>query len=392
MKSLLAAIFLITCFPVIGQTEFEELEFESKSISEAYKPKGRNYAFIRSKKGTSGVNKNEAADAITSAPILEIVLVFTEFSAEDKATRKADNRERWENLMQTYPEYFESYPLYTNICQCNSAGDSAAFKKMQGFYVYYEGEEGAVVEPTPEVAAEPVKKAEDKKAPVEEKKVVENKPVVNEEKAVKQEQAPVETKKEPITEAPKEPINEPVKEPITQKPVEKEAKKKVEEPVEVEDDEPEQPAVKVAAKKRPVAGKPRRSKDAKACRSACYGFGDEDLNEFFKTNVVLSKKQKKKGKQQVAMVQLQLHFDGTIKKAMVTGQNSALNEQVQTAIKGMNAWNAAVKNGLAVKSNVKFTLKYDSSTKSLKANDIMITPRLGPKCVCVSDEEIFGGE
>src|SRR5262249_22675428 len=126
-------------------------------------------------------------------------------------------------------------------------------------------------------------------------------------------------------------------------------------------------------KKKPGAAgvaKPRRSKDTKACRPPCYESGDEDLNAFFKQNVVLTKKQKKKGKNLMAVVKLSLHFDGTIKKEMVTGENEDFNKQVEEAVKGMNKWNAAVKNGVSIKSEVKITLKFDKETKSMKPFEV----------------------
>jgi hypothetical protein len=86
-----------------------------------------------------------------------------------------------------------------------------------------------------------------------------------------------------------------------------------------------------------------------------------------------------------------LNFDGSIKKAMVTGTNEELNVLVSAAIKNMNLWNPAVKGGVTIKSQVKMTLKYDKETKGMKPFEMMITPRPNPKCTkCISDAEIFG--
>jgi hypothetical protein len=366
MKSLFAAILFVFCLPLAGQTEFEELDFEAESIKTPYRPVGKNYAFIRSKRGKSGVNRNNTADSILSLTINKIVLVFTELNKGDADEREEANRERWENLMRTYPEYFDyNSPTYVNVCQCNSNGDTEMFKQVQGFYIYFEGDE-----PEPEVAA-PVKPEPVTVSKLEEKK---EKPVVKE-----KEETVVMDDPEP------EKVAEPVKE---SKPVKESRKKKEKEEDDNMDVFPE-PA-RAAVVKKTGYSKPRRAKDPKACRPACYENGDEDLNYFFKENIKLSKKQRRKSKQLVAAVKLQLNFDGSIKKAMVTGPNTAFNQQVEEALKNMNLWNPTVKNGITVKSEVRMNLKYDRDTQSMKPADIMVAPRLSPKCKCVSDEEIFG--
>jgi len=50
---------------------------------------------------------------------------------------------------------------------------------------------------------------------------------------------------------------------------------------------------------------------------------------------------------------------------MVTGTNTELNETVTNAIKQMDLWNPTVKNGITVKSEVRFTLKYNKDKKDL---------------------------
>lgn len=90
------------------------------------------------------------------------------------------------------------------------------------------------------------------------------------------------------------------------------------------------------------------------------------------------------------MVRIQLNYDGSIKKSFITGEDEVLNQQVQAAIDQMGYWNPAVKGGVTVKSEVKFTLKYDKPTKSIRPTDFVINPRPGQKCPCVSDAELFG--
>ncbi len=374
MKSFLAIVLFLACLPLAAQTEsVDELEFESKSINNPYKPKNNNYAFIRSKRGKSGVNKNAKADSILTLPINEIVLVYTELNSADAAEREEANKERWENLLKTYPEYFENYPTYINVCQCNAQGDTVAFKKNQGFYIYFEGDEPVAAEPEPTPVAEP--------EPQKEVAVNNSKP----EKSQKAEKPSKAEKKKEVEETPVA-ENKPDRE---ERKKEKPAKVKESKKDEADDNVFPEP-VKEKPVKRAGYSKPKRSKDPKACRPACYENGDEDLYAFFRDNITLSKKQKRKGKNLVSMVRLQLNFDGSIKKAMVTGADAALNEQVNTAIKSMNLWNPAVKNGLTVKSEVKMTLKFDKETKSMKPFDIINTPRPGPKCKCVSDAELFG--
>jgi hypothetical protein len=103
----------------------------------------------------------------------------------------------------------------------------------------------------------------------------------------------------------------------------------------------------------------------------------------------LSKKQKRKAKNWVAQVRLQINLDGTIKKAMVTSTEEAFKVQVEEIIKSMNTWNAAVKNGTTVKSEVRFTLKFDKDAKCMKPFDIITNPKSSPRCPCISDGEMF---
>lgn len=392
----LFAIFLLACLPLAAQTPtFDEIEFEPDSLTGAYKPSGKNYVLIRSKRGTSGLNKTAQADAILSAEVTEIVLVFTETDRGDIAEREEANRERWENLLLTYPELFQFSTTYKNMCQCKIGGDAEAFKQSQGFYVYVNGDvppaapEPKAEEPKP-VAATP--KAETKapaaetKAPekkvVEEKKAPEEKKVAEEKKAaepqvaasdktaVKTQEAPV-VKEEPKQAAREEAREEePAKETAAAEPVVKKPK----------------PVKKTAA----AVLKPRRAKDSKACRMACYENGDESLDNFFKENMKLTKKERRKIKKSVAMLRIQLNVDGSIKKTMVTGADEKFNAMVLGAAGAMNSWNATVKSGVTVKSEVKINLKYDKATKSVKPFEVIVTPKLPPKCKCVSDSELFG--
>jgi hypothetical protein len=371
--SLIIIFFFILCTPLAAQTpEFEELDFEQDSTTKTYKPAGKNYAFIRSKRGTGGLTKNSRADSIKSLTIPEIILVYSELNKSAIDERETANNERWQNLLKTYPEFFQFSTTYKSVCQCNTKGDSTAFKQAQGFYVYF----GTMEEP----------KVEEKK--VEEKKVT----------VTKVEEKQKEDKKKEDKKKVKEDKKDSDSDKETAKTEKKNDKKK--EKAEKEKKEPEvkvtetkeadiEPVTEVKPKKVGYA-KPKRAKDPKACRPPCYENGDEDLNNFFVTNIKLTKKQRKHGKDLVSVLKLQLNFDGSIKKSLITGEDETLNQQVTDAIKNMNLWNPAVKGGLTVKSEVKITLKYDRETKGMKPFEVAIIPRPAPKCKCMSDAELFG--
>ena len=55
------------------------------------------------------------ADALKGAEITDIILVFTETNEDAAGTREDNNRERWENLMSTYPEFFQFSICYKNV-------------------------------------------------------------------------------------------------------------------------------------------------------------------------------------------------------------------------------------------------------------------------------------
>lgn len=361
--------FLVLCFFVTTlkaqEIVYDDLIFESDSITKAYKPKSKNYAFIRSKRGTEGVAKTSTGDSILNLPITDIILVFTENEAGDLAKRETANRERWENLIKTYPQFFQDNTNLYNMCQCSMTGDAEAFKKAQGFYVYYAGkEEPKAPEP---VAAPPVK---------EEKAAKAEKPKKEKEVKVKEEKAPKE-EKAAKAEKPKKEKEEKVKEEVAAEP--KKSKK-----------EEEAPVVKAPIQKREGYATPKKSKDVKACRPPCYETGGEEIYDFFKENLALSKKQKKAVKDLVTIVRLQLNFDGTIKKIFVQGGDPDMNKLIEETIKNnMNTWYPAVKGGVTIKSEVRMTIKYDNSTKALRPSEINFIPKPAPKCACVPDSQLF---
>jgi hypothetical protein len=312
--------------------------------------------------------------------------VFSETSASGLAEREEANRERWENLLMTYPEFFQFSTTYKNVCQCKYGEENDAFKQVQGFYVYVNGEVPKVAAETPKTpetpkAAETPAPAKETPAPAKTAKVEQTKSVVTEKEVAVPDRTAVKTKEIP----PPEKVT-----PVAASAPAKAPETTVAATAPEETAPAEEEVAKPAPKKKPAAStKPRRAKDPRACRPACYGFGDEDLNNFFKENIPLTKKERKKAKNWMANVRLQINFDGSIKKAMVTGQEESFNLKVQEILKSMNNWNAAVKSGVAVKSEVRFVLKYDKETKSIKPFDMIMNPKPTPKCQCVSDSEIF---
>lgn len=365
MKNLLFVFFSIICFSLVGQDAplFDEMIFESDSLTKAYKPTGKNFILLKSKRGSDGMPKSSSGDSIKAMNITDIVLVFTENEPSDLANREVANRERWENLIKTYPEFFKDSPSLFNTCQCTKTGDAEALKKAQGFYIFIGGKAEAPEPKTVAKKEEPAK-VEKKK----EEKVKEEKP--KKEEVVKEEKPKKEKK---------------VKEEKPKKEKEEVAKK--EEKVE---ETPIEPEPVVSTPKKVGYAKPKKAKDAKVCRPPCYEGGDEGLNTFLKDNITLSKKQKRHSGDLVTVVTLQLNFDGTIKKTIIQGANPEFNKQVEDAIKMMDLWNPAVKGGVTIKSQVKMTLKYDGSSKSVKPFETQIVPRPAPKCTeCLDDSQVF---
>ena len=398
IKAIFVIALIISSNLVFGQEpSFYELTFGIDSTTTPYKANNDNFVFIRSKRGSEPVKATSAGDSIKSFVIQKIVLVFSESSTSELENRDAYNQERWENLMPTYPEFFQATTTYKNICQCSQDAAGQDYKAVQGFYIYYTPKAGSEPKKEVEVAkVETPKPAEPKKEVVKEepKKEVESIKKVEPKKA-KEVEAKVEVAKveevKPVEVVKKE---EPKKA--------KEVEAKVEEVKPVEVVKKEEPKKEVEAITPPTStnteevndsknkatgppAKPRKAKDPKACRTACYGTGESDLNAFFKDKVALTKKMKK----DEVDLKLQLNVDGTVKKVVIKGENAELNKLVEEAVKDM-IWNASVKSGLTIKSEVKMILKFDKKLKGLKAEELMVSPRLGPKCLtCASDDELF---
>jgi hypothetical protein len=378
MRSLLILLFCVVTTFIYAQTPtYDDITLDEEELSAGFKASAKQHINLKSKKGTGGMPKTPEADALKGAEITDIILVFTETTEDAAATREENNRERWENLISTYPEFFQFSTNYKNVCQCVMGGDAEALKPTQGFYIYYKTAEQKAAEKAAkekaEAAAAAAAKKEEEKKPVKEDKKEDKK----EEKVAKSDKKEKEKEKE--AEKPKKEKEK------------KEEVKKEEEEVSTAVEGVEETVTVAVVPKREGYKKPKVSKDKKACRPPCYGNTDEDLHIFFKDNISLDKKMRRAVKGSQCIVKLSLNFDGSIKKAMVNGTNAKLNELVTAAVKSMDLWYPAVKAGVTVKSEVKLTLQYDKSTKAIKPFDVMITPRPNPKCTeCKTDAEIFG--
>ncbi|MBL7916950.1 MAG: hypothetical protein JNM96_01040, partial [Bacteroidia bacterium] len=190
----LAIVTLLICFCsfIKAQTPtYDDLVFDEEEIGAAYRPAGKNVVNIKSKKGAGGMTKTPEVDAIKSNEISEIILVFTETSEDAAEKREDNNRERWENLLTTYPELFQFNTSYKNICQCVMGGDAEPLKPSQGFYIYYKLSEPKVV-----AAATPPVKEEVKEVAKTEKKAEAETTKTKEVKENKKEEVKKEEKKE----------------------------------------------------------------------------------------------------------------------------------------------------------------------------------------------------
>ena len=375
---ILLAVAAILCSEFIfAQTpSYYDLAFISDSTTNPYKASATAHGYVRSKRGTDGLNPTPSADSAKAFPVTKIVLVYSEDSPDARETREEYNQERWENLIMTYPEFFQAKTVYKNICQCSPDAGGEDYKQAQGFYIYYTAPTAAA----PKKVDPPVTKQD---TPVAETPVKKTEvPATKNEKPVTKTETPAPVK----TETPVTKTETKAAEPVAKEEPKKEAPK-VTEATETEKNEE---VAETAVKKKPAGMKPRKAKDPKACRPACYGYGDDDLISYFKNSISLTKKQKKQAKKLNADLRIQLNIDGSIKKVMLTCENEDLNKIIQDAVKSMGNWNAAVKNGITIKSEVRMILRFDKETKSIKPFDITCNPKPNPKCKCMTDGEMFG--
>jgi hypothetical protein len=369
MKFLFRAILFLVLiiFSPSQVSSFDDLVIEEDSITTPYKPSGSSYVYFKSKKKAGGMEKIPELESLIqkNMEITDIVLVFTEDSPADIANRENDNRNRWENLISAHPELFQYNTNYKSICQKAGASNTDAMKEVQGFYVYY-----AKPAPPPPPPQKEMTKGDIKKGKEPEQSTFEASSSKKDKKSKKEESEPKEEKKK----SKKEKSTEDVAVKVTEKP----------EPA--PEPEPQRPV-----KRTPAFTTPKKAKDPKACRPPCYPDGDEGLVAFFKNQLALSKKERKKFKDLVPTVKLSLEFNGTIKKFQVMCPDKDLQGRIEQVLGQMDNWLPAVKGGVTVKSEVRFSLKYDKTSSAMLPSDFQIIPRPNPKCTkCMSDAEIFG--
>src|SRR5688572_14629948 len=142
---LFTVALILLCTVMYSQPSYYDLTFINDSVTTPFKTPSDNYVFVRSKRGVDGVNPTPEADALRTGVVQKIILVFSEDSPSDLETREEYNMERWDNLILSYPEFFQEKTKYKNLCQCTQEAGAENFKQVQGFYIYYKTEEKPVV-------------------------------------------------------------------------------------------------------------------------------------------------------------------------------------------------------------------------------------------------------
>jgi hypothetical protein len=253
------------------------------------------YIFIASSFGSEKIENNQRLDSVSGFYISEIVLVYSAYRKAGQFDQARLNKTRWENLGKTYPSLFLNGPTrFANVCQEGQQTDSAARQLTHGFYIYFRNRSDST----------------ERKAEIAE--LSRMMLAMGIDTSATGDDGPLAAEKE----IPFNPVS----------------------------------------KKHPKFKKPLRAKDPKACRQPFYGSGTEDLELFFKGKISLTARQKRKPRKLLAEVRLRLDYNGFIKSAYILCANKKLIDQIRLALSDMNVWNPAVKNGLTVKSDVKFSL------------------------------------
>jgi hypothetical protein len=327
-----SVIFIFLAFLIKGQKKsIAEIDFlPTDTIDRPYTVTvNQPYIFIASSFGSDRILQGTKLDSISDFLIKEIVLVYSRYHKSENFSQSKLNDARWNNLLKDYPQLFQNGTTrYKNICQDGLTSDTVAKKLTHGFYIYFENR------------ADPVKRETEIS---EISKMVQAMGIDTAETS-ETESAPVET--EEII-----PLSE-------------------------------------LRKKHSKFKKPMRTIDPKACRQPFYMTGMNDLDNFFKEHITLTPRQKRHPKKLDAEVLLRLDFNGFIKSAHVLTANKLLIEQIRKALSEMNVWNPAVKNGITIKSDVKFLLHCTPEGKMGLKGTYIVSRNLA-KCGTASDEELF---
>ena len=93
MKHFLFILLFAMCLPAAAQTpNYDDMTMESDETEATYRAAGKNYVFIKSKRGSSGMTKTSSADSVKTFGIKEIV-------------RKQDDSKRDPGACQTHGRY-----------------------------------------------------------------------------------------------------------------------------------------------------------------------------------------------------------------------------------------------------------------------------------------------
>jgi hypothetical protein len=258
--------------------------------------------------------------------IHEIVLVFSQFKKAENFKQAALNQSRWENLMKLHPALFSTgNTLYHSVCQSGVITDSAAKKLTHGFYIYFEN------------------RSDDAKRQIE--------------------------------------VNE-IAKMITSMGIDTSA---IPEEKQKEDESlTAAPDIKRPSRFR----KPLHTIDPKTCRQPFYGTGTDDLERFFREHLELSKRQERQGKKLSAEIKLTIDFNGVIRSAHIMCVDNQLIGQVKKALVKMDLWNPAVRNGVTIKTDVRFTVIGDGAGSVIIKRPVIVA-RMLAECGTAPNEEIF---
>ena len=330
-------LLFLAALSVKGQIEnpvaikYDHIVFSvSDTVQGAYKPGTKTkYLFIASRFGSAEVDPSSALDSVSGFLIREIVLVYSRYKQSDNFSQARLNRARWENLLRSYPQLFQSGTTqYGNVCQAGIQSDSTARELTHGFYIYYENRSDA---------------ADRNKEIAEISRMLDRMGI---------DTSCVASEAEPVA-APSEII-----------------------------------PVKPGETASPRFKKPMRAKDPKACRQAFYKNGINDVNAFFRSQIDLTNRQKRNPEKVNAEVQLRLSYTGRIKSAYILSADDEFIKQIRLALVEMSLWHPAVLNGITINTTVKFSLMATEKGQ-VKLKGGLVPVRSLLKCGNQPDEELF---
>jgi hypothetical protein len=323
-----AALLLLVASARAQNPGLEEINFErADTIQGIYQAShNRPYVFIATSFGSNALEKVASLDSVSGFLISEVVLVYSEFRKAESFSQQKLNAARWQRLFREYPGIFSTgNTRYRNVCQAGVQSDTAARQLTHGFYIYFEN------------------RADEKKRNVE---IAEISSLVtalgiDTSETVEERSSPAELIHSPAADA-----------------------------------------------KHSRYRKPMRTIDPKACRQPFYEGGTDALNDHFKEKILLTKKQLRKRSKLVAEVKLRLDYSGIIRSASIMTANKQLVEQLKGAISTMKMWKPAIRNGITIKCDLKFTLSCDDEGKMVLHGNIIV-PRTVLECGTDPDEKLF---